>query len=151
MHDSYALRADGALSEEEGDTGSRIYMNLGGGLNRPRASETDPPSFLEWTTASLAHDVDLIGPIELRLDAACAAPDTAFIAVLQDVGEGGEAVNVTSGYLMAGLRGVNEAESLTGAPVLPCRVFEPVPIGEKVSYRIPLVPNARRFRAGRRI
>jgi uncharacterized protein len=64
-------------------------MNLGGGLNRPRASETDPPSFLEWTTAPLAHDVDIIGPIELQLDAACTAPDTAFIAYLQDVHDDG--------------------------------------------------------------
>ncbi len=35
-----------------------------------------------------------------------------------------------------------------GAPVLPCRTFEAVPVGEPVRYRIPLVPNARRFRAG---
>ena len=150
-HQAFALRVDGTLNEEAGEEGSRTYMNLGGGLNRPNPSETDPPSFLEWTTSPLANDFDLIGPIELRLDAACTAPDTAFIAVLQDVGENGEVVNVTSGYLRAGLRGVNEDESITGAPVLPCRVFEAVPIGEKVSYRIPLVPNARRFRAGRRI
>ena len=126
-------------------------MNLGGGLNRPRASETDPPSFLEWTTAPLGHDVDVIGPIELRLDATCTAPDTAFIAVLQDVDDHGHATNVTAGYLRAGLRTVDEAASKPGAPVLPCRTFEAIPIGEKVTYRIPLVPNARRFRSGHAI
>ncbi len=77
-------------------------MNLGGGLNRPRPSETDPPSFLEWTTAPLRHDVDVIGPIELQLDATCTAPDTAFIAVIQDVDDHGNATNVTAGYLRAG-------------------------------------------------
>jgi uncharacterized protein len=150
-HHAYALRADGVLSEDEGKAGSQIYMNLGGGLNRPRPSETDPPPSLQWTTESLLHDRDLIGPIELQLDVSCTAPDTAFIAVLQDVDEQENATSVTAGYLRAGLRAIDEAESKPGAPVLPCRVFEPVPVGEKISYRIPLVPSARRFKAGHRI
>jgi uncharacterized protein len=126
-------------------------MNLGGGLNRPRASETDPPSFLQWTTPELPHDLDLIGPIELQLDAACTAPDTAFIGVLQDLDENENAINVTAGYPRASLREVDEAASKRGAPILLCRTFEAVPIAEKVSYRIPLVPNARRFRAGHKL
>ena len=150
-HHLYALRADGGLGEDEGEAGSRTYMNLGGGLNRPRASETDPPAFLNWTTPPLPHDLDLIGPIELQLDAACTAPDTAFIAVLQDVDENESTINVTASYLRASMRGVDDAVSKRGAPFLPCRRFEAVPIGEKVSYRIPLVPNARRFRAGHKL
>jgi predicted acyl esterase len=148
---AYALRADAVLSEDEGEVASRTYMNLGGGLNRPRGSETDPPGFLHWTTPALPHDLDLTGPIELQLDAACTAPDTAFIAVLQDVDENEKAINVTSGYLRAGLRAVDEAATKPGAPVLTCRTFEAVPIGKKVNYRIPLVPNARRFRAGHKL
>jgi hypothetical protein len=151
VHYPYALRADGTLSEEEGEAGTRMYMNLGGGLNRPRPSETDPPSSLQWTTKSLPNDLDLIGPIELRLDAVCTAPDTAFIAVLQDVDEQGNATTVTAGYLRAGLRGIDVARSKPGAPALPCNIFEPVPIGEKIHYQIPLAPNARRFKAGHRI
>jgi uncharacterized protein len=126
-------------------------MNLGGGLNRPRPSETDPPSSLGWTMGSLLHDLEVIGPIELQLDLVCTAPDSAFIAVLQDVGERENATNVTAGYLRAGLRGIDEAGSKPGAPVLPCSVFKPVPVGERVRYRIPLVPNARCFKAGHRI
>ncbi len=72
-------------------------MNLGGGLNRPRASETDPPLFLQWTTPPLPHDLDLIGPIELQLDVTCTAPDTAFIAVLQDVDEDANTIDRYSG------------------------------------------------------
>jgi predicted acyl esterase len=151
VHHGYALRADGGLSEDEGQAGSRTYMNLGGGLNRPRASETDPPALLYWTTPPLPHDFDLIGPIELQLDAACTAADTAFIAVLQDVDENDKAINVTAGYLRASLRGVDESASKPSAPVLPCRSFDSVPIGKKVSYRIPLVPNARRFRVGHKL
>ena len=126
-------------------------MNLGGGLNRPRPSETDPPAFLHWTTPPLLRDIDLVGSIELQLDATSTAPDTAFIAVLQDVDDHGNATNVTAGYLRAGLRRVDEAASKPGVPVLSCRTFEAIPIGEKVTYRIPLVPNARRFRAGHTI
>jgi putative CocE/NonD family hydrolase len=151
LHRAYALRTDAILSEDEGESASRTYMNLGGGLNRPRASETDPPAFLQWTTPLLPHDLDLTGPVELQLHAASTAPDTAFIAVLQDVDENGNAINITSGYLRAGLRAVDEPASKPGAPFLPCRVFEAVPIGQKVSYRIPLVPNARRFRAGHKL
>jgi uncharacterized protein len=150
-HHAYALRADAALGEDEGEAGCRTYMNLGSGLNRPRASETDPPAFLHWTTPPLPHDLDLTGPIELQLDAACTAPDTAFIAVLQDVDENEKAINITSGYLRAGLRALDEAASKPGAPVSPCRTFEAVPLGKKVSYRIPVVPNARRFRAGHKL
>ena len=124
-------RADDALGEDEGNSGSKTYINLGGGLNRPRASETDPPAFLEWTTAPLAHDIDIIGPIELRLDAACTAPDTAFIAFLQDVSDDGKAINITAGYLRAGLGRVDEEQSEQTKPVLPCNIFEAVPIGQK--------------------
>jgi predicted acyl esterase len=151
VHHAYALREDGSLSEDEGEKGSRTYLNLGAGLNRPRASETDPPSFLHWSTPPLPHDLDLIGPIELQLDATCTAPDTAFIAVLQDLDESGNAISVTAGYLRAGLRGVDEAASKRGAPFLQCRTFEAVPVGEKVSYRIPIVPNARRFGVGHKL
>jgi hypothetical protein len=100
---------------------------------------------------SLPLDLDLAGPIELQLDAAYTAPDTAFIAILQDVDEVENAVNITAGYLRAGLREVDEVASRAGASVLPCVSFQPVPIGERVIYRISLVPNARRFRAGHKL
>jgi uncharacterized protein len=151
VHRSYALRGDGVLSETEGPPGSRTYMNLGAGLNRPRTSEADPPNHLAWDTVPLSRDLDFIGPIELQLDAVSTAPDTAFIAVLQDVDDTGQTVDVTAGYLRAGLRKVADAPSAPGTPLLFCRAFEAVPIGESVRYRIPLVPNARRFRAGHKI
>jgi predicted acyl esterase len=106
---------------------------------------------LYWTTPALPRDLELTGAIELQLDAASTAPDTAFIAVLQDVGENQNAVNVTAGYLRAGLRKVNENASKPGAPTLPCDTFEAVPIGQKIRYRIPIVPNARRFKAGHKV
>ncbi|WP_213958842.1 CocE/NonD family hydrolase [Variovorax sp. dw_954] len=150
-HRAFALRADGGLSDEEGPSGDRTLMVLGGGVNRPQVSKTDPPASLVWQTPPLAEDVDMVGDIELQLDAASTAPDTAWIAVLQDVDAEGKTTEVTAGYLRAGLRKVDEDLSRTGAPVLACRTFEAVPIGETVRYRIPLVANARRFKAGHQI
>jgi uncharacterized protein len=143
-----ALRADGLLADDEGEVGSRTLMTLGAGLARVQASETDPPSHLTWTGAKLEHDLDLAGDIELRLEAVSTAADTAWIVFLQDVDAAGAVTNVTAGYLRASLREVDEANSPLGAPEIPCRRFQAVPIGELVTYRIPLVANARRFKAG---
>jgi hypothetical protein len=147
----YALRADGSLAAEEGAAGHRAMMTLGAGLNRDHASETDPPSILVWTSEPLERDLDMIGPVELAVDATATAGDTAFFATLQEVDPSGTATDVTAGYLRASLRKVDPDASRPGAPVLPCTSFEAVPIGQVIRYRIPLVDNARRFKAGHRI
>ncbi len=96
-----ALRADGSLADDEGAPGSRTLMALGTGLGRVQASETDPPSHLTWTSAQLKHDLDVIGDIELQLEAFSTASDTAWIVVLQDVDAAGTLTDVTAGYLRA--------------------------------------------------
>jgi predicted acyl esterase len=145
------LSADESLVEGGATTGSREYLTLGSGLNRAQASATDPPPFLAWTTDPLEHAWDIVGNMELMLDAASTAIDTAWIVTLQDVDPDGSVVDITAGFLRAALRAVDEEESSVGAPVLPCRQWEAVPLGEVVSYRIPLVPNARRVERGHRL
>jgi predicted acyl esterase len=95
--------------------------------------------------------VDVVGDIALRLDASATAVDTAWIVVLQDVGPDDQVTDVTAGWLRASLRTVDEAASRAGAPVLPCDTAVAVPVGDDNTYRIPLVPNARRFEAGHRV
>lgn len=146
-----ALRADAVLGKDEGEPGSREFMVLGAGLNRAKPSGIDPPSLLSWTSAALTEDIDVVGDIELRLVASTTAIDTAWIATLQDVAPDGTVEDVTAGWLRASLRAVDEAASRVGAPVLPCRTPEAVPVGDDVEYRIPLVPNARRFASGHSI
>lgn len=150
-HREFALRADGALDEDEGEPGSRDYLVLGSGLGRAKPSAIDPPALLNWTSASLTDDLDMVGDIELRLVASATAMDTAWMVTLQDIAPDGEITDVTAGWLRASLREVDEAASRSGAPVLPCRNPQAVPIGQDVEYRIPLVPNARRFQSGHRI
>lgn len=146
-----ALTADGTLSATEGEPGACTYLTLGAGLNRAHASPTDPPSFLTWTSEPLDDDWDVAGNIELRLDARATAADTAWIAVLQDVDPTGTAFDVTAGYLRASVREVDALASTVGSPVLPCRRAVAVPIGEDVTYRLPVVANARRIRSGHRL
>jgi predicted acyl esterase len=150
-HREFALRADGALDVDEGEAGAREYMVLGAGLNRAAPSSIDPPATLTWTTGALDADFDMVGDVELRLVASATAADTAWIATLQDVAPDGGTTDVTAGWLRASLREVDEAASTPGAPFLPCRTAVAIPIGEDVEYRIPLVPNARRFAKGHRI
>lgn len=151
IHRELALRADGLLEAAEGEPGSRDYMVLGAGTGRVKASELDPPASLTWTSAPLDDDLDVVGDIELRLVASATAADTAWLATLQDVSPDGDVTDVTAGWLRASLREVDEDVSTPGAPVLPCRTSVAVPVGEDVEYRIPLVPNARRFAAGHRV
>jgi predicted acyl esterase len=150
-HRELALRADGVLDADEGGPGTRDYMVLGAGTGRVKASEIDPPAALTWTSAALESDLDVVGALELRLVASATAADTAWIATLQDVAPDGEVTDVTAGWLRASMRDVDEAASSPGAPSLPCRVAVAVPVGEDVEYRIPLVPNARRFEKGHRV
>jgi predicted acyl esterase len=150
-HREFALRADGALGDDEGEPGSREYLVLGAGLNRAKPSTLDPPTVLAWTSEPLASALDVVGDIELRLVASATAIDTGWLATLQDVAPDGKVEAVTAGWLRASLREVDEPASRPGAPVLPCRNAQAVPIGQEVEYRIPLVPNARRFKAGHRI
>lgn len=151
VHHAWALRADGGLDVQEGEAGSRTLLALGDGLNRPRASSTDPPAQLTWTSQPLTEDLEVIGDIELQLDATSTANDTAWIAFLQEVDVTGEAENVTAGYLRASLRRHEASSSRIGAPDLQCRHSEYVPLGEVVRYRVRLVANARRFSAGHRL
>ena len=151
-HRVFALAADGALGGDPNGATSRRYLCEGAGLNRmPNANPFPLPGLLSWDTVPLIEDTDVVGDIELRLHAASSASDTAWIAVLQDVDEDGKVIDVTAGFLRASLRAVDEQNSRPGAPTLPCRHAEVVPVGEPVEYRIPLVPNSRRFRAGHRI
>jgi uncharacterized protein len=145
------LGSDGTLAEQPAD-GTREYLCLGTGLDRPaRAHRSDPPSVLYWQTQPLPANIDMAGNIELQLIATSTAMDTAWIVMLQDVAPDDSITDVTGGWLRASLREVDADASEPGAPVLPCRNPQLVPIGETVDYRIPLVPNARRFEKGHRI
>lgn len=125
-HQELALRADGILGTDEGEPGECTYMSLGAGLNRAQASEVDPPAQPAWTTEPFSTDLDVLGYLELRLNATASAADTAWIVTLQDIAPDSSATDVTAGYLRASQRAVDEAASEPGQPSLPNRSAEAV-------------------------
>ena len=155
VHRTLHLTADGALTEgahPAPDGGSRQYLTAGGDLGRPtHVNPPSLPSFLTWETPQLTEALTVVGEMELVLEASITANDTSWIVLLQDVAPDGSTTEVTAGFLRASLRQVDGAASRPGAPVLPLRSPELVPAAERVTYRIPLVPNARLYAAGHRV
>ncbi|WP_208028103.1 CocE/NonD family hydrolase [Rhabdothermincola sediminis] len=148
----YALRSDGTLAPTDPSPGERRYLFVPDGAERPRgAPEPVLPSMLAWESPPLANALDVVGEMELVLDARISALDTHWLVTLQDVDEDDQAEDVTAGWLRASLRAVDEEASRPGRPVLALTSAEPVPSNSLVTYRIPLVPNARRFARHHRI
>ena len=145
----FALRADGVLAREEGESGFREYLYIPADSGEPaNANPPELPAMLAWETPAFDVDLEFAGAIELTLEAKITAFDTSWIAVLYDVPPGGEPEAITAGWLRAAFSGVDEKRSVHGAPVPDCRRPRAVPVGERVSYRIPVVPNARSIAAG---
>jgi putative CocE/NonD family hydrolase len=147
-----ALRADGALNTDPGPAGERSYLFLPPNVTRPKgAPQPELPPVLTWQTEPLAAHLDMVGEIELVLEATTSALDAHWIVTLQDVHPDGSVDDVTAGWLRASLRALDEAASRPGAPQLLLTHSVPVEPRQPTTYRIPLVPNARRFLAGHRI
>ena len=148
----FALRADGVLAREEGEPGCRDYLHVPADSGVPgNAGPPELPSTLVWETQAFDADLEFAGAIELTLEASITAFDTSWIAVLYDAPPDGEPEAITAGWLRAAFSGVDERRSVPGAPVPDCRTPRVLPVGERVKYRIPVVPNARRVAAGHRL
>jgi predicted acyl esterase len=147
-----SLRWDGLLDEDEGSAGRREYRCITAGFEQtPDANASQLPAHLQWESEPLTTALDVVGDMELALDATLSASDAGFIVTLLDVAPDGSAATITGGWLRASLRLVDEEASRPGAPVLDCRIPIAVPPNELVAYRIPLVANAHRFVPGHRI
>ncbi|MTD16395.1 CocE/NonD family hydrolase [Nakamurella sp. YIM 132087] len=149
-----ALRGDGVLGDDEGVAGVSESQYLPADLDAARPKNLQPnglPDQLDWEIEATDVPIDIVGDVELRVDAVTGGGDLAWIAMLSDVAPDGSVTRVTAGWLRAELRAVDEALSVDGAPVLPCRTVLAVPAGEVVTYRIPLVPIAHRIRPGHRL
>jgi putative CocE/NonD family hydrolase len=95
---------------------------------------------LVYTTPVLGQDVEVTGPILVRLWADSSAPDTDFVARLVDVHPNGYAQNLTDGIIRARYRHFSQGE----APSL----IEP---GKAYEYEIDLWATSNVFKAGHRI
>jgi putative CocE/NonD family hydrolase len=103
-----------------------------------QASVEHRADVLVYSTEPLAEDLEVTGPVALKLYASSSAPDTDFTAKLVDVGPCGMARNLTDGIIRARWR-----ESRTTPKML-----EP---GKPAEFTIDLWSTANLFKAGHRI
>jgi putative CocE/NonD family hydrolase len=93
---------------------------------------------LVYSTEPLAEDLEVTGPITLKLYASSSAPDTDFTAKLVDVQPCGFARNLTDGIIRARYRESQQTASM----LTPGKVYE---------YTIDMWSTANVFKAGHRI
>lgn len=118
--------------------GGQISTNpeLWGPQDRSKTQERQ--DILVYTTAPLEHDVEVTGPVKLKLYASSSAVDTDFTATLTDVHPDGKAIHICEG-----IRGVTFRQSLENpTPIEPGKVYE---------YTISLWDTSQVFKAGHRI
>ena len=146
---------DGSLSTTQpGDGGATRYVydpadpvpTIGGNHSSPLPVGTfdqrpieDRQDVLVFTTDPLPEDMEVIGPIMMKLYASSSARDTDFIARLIDVCPDGMAYNLTEGIIRARFR---------SSIWEPQRLLTP---GEIAEYTIELLPTANVFLKGHRI
>jgi uncharacterized protein len=96
------------------------------------------PDVLVYSTAPLAHDTDVTGPLSVSLYASSSAPDTDWTAKVVVVHPDGSVVNLNNGIQRASFR-----DSLSQpTPITPGQVFR---------YTINIWPTSNLFHAGDRI
>lgn len=107
-----------------------------GPKDRRAAQERD--DVLVYTSQVLAEDLEVTGPVAVKLYAASSAPDTDFTATLSDVHPDGRAIHICEG-----IRGATFRESLENPTLIePGRVYE---------YTIDLWETSMVFKAGHRL
>ena len=94
-----------------------------------------------FATPPLAADVVVAGTPQLDLRIAATAGDTDLQVTLSEIRPDGAETYVQNGWLRASHR----------AGHAPRSALEPIPAGETVTARVPLLPLAHAFRAGSRI
>lgn len=118
--------------------GGAVLMNavFGAGVRDQRPIERRA-DVLVYTSAPLDHDVEVTGPVVVKLWAASSAPDTDFVARLVDVHPDGLAQNLADGIIRARYRDGDEP-----------RLLEP---GQAYEFTIDLWATSNVFKAGHRI
>jgi len=98
------------------------------------------PDVLVYTSMPLERDIEVTGPIAVRLWAVSSAPDTDVVARLTDVFPDGRSFNLTDGIVRARYRHFARGEP--PSPIEPGRPYE---------YEIDLWATSNVFKAGHRM
>ena len=99
----------------------------------------DRDDMLVYTGEPLEADLEVTGPVVVKLWASSTAPDTDFVARLVDVHPDGRAINITEGVIRARFRSGDWSRP---------QLIEP---GEPLEYTIDLQATSNVFLAGHRV
>lgn len=127
------LQPDGQLGEESPDGGTESWQ-------QPIPLE-DPDVRCLTFAEDIEEPLELVGPIEVHLEAAIDDEDTNWIVDLVDVSPDGDRQLVSQGWLRASYRGTDDERSLPGWPVHTTEK-QPLEPGEPHEYEIAMAPTA---------
>jgi len=121
------------------------------GFYQPPMTVTTDVRSATWTTPAFTRPTEMSGPGAFHAHIAIDSDDTNLIAKLYDLRPDGSRQLVTSGYLKASHRKLDETRSKPWKPVHPHREAVPVPPHEIVTYAIPLYSFSYVFKPGHRL
>jgi uncharacterized protein len=121
------------------------------GFYQAQLTVTDVVTTLKWTSPPMTEDTELTGPAALYLHASIDTDDTNFIVKLYDVDPTGSRVQMTTGWLKASHRELDEGESTPWRPHHPHTRSVPVTPGDICEYAIRLFSFSNVFRKGHRL
>jgi predicted acyl esterase len=112
---------------------------------------TDRVEVVSWSTGAFEEPTELIGTGAAHLFVEIDQPDTNLILRLWDVAPTGKRQLVTTGYLKASHRELDEERSTPGSPVHPHTRAVPVEPGTVQEYVVRLYPMTTTFLPGHRL
>ncbi len=141
---------------------TKFYLHPKGGLStKPVAGSPEPETFtqpapyldptvycLRYGTRPFEKETEITGPIALYLDASIDKDDTNWMVDLVDVDSEGNRQWISSGFLKAAHRAIDETKTKPYQPIHPRKDPVPVPPGKVVSYAIAMMPTSNRFQKG---
>lgn len=112
---------------------------------------TDDVQILSWSTPVFTEATEMIGTGAAHIFAEIDQPDTNFILRLWDYAPNGKRQLITTGYLKASHRELDEERTTHGSPYHPHTREVPVEPGKIEEYVIRLYPFAASFQPGHKL
>jgi uncharacterized protein len=106
---------------------------------------------LKWTSPPMLEDTEITGPAALYLHASIDTEDTNFIVKVYDVDPHGSRTQLTTGWLKASHRELDQSKSTPWRPHHPHTRSVPVVPGEVCEYAIRIYSFSNVFKAGHRM
>lgn len=148
------LRADGRLTVREAPTATEASARMDYEPAQPvvvGGPLSAMPEFLSYATDPFEAELELIGPMVLRLRCALNERDGDFFVVIKDVDPKGTEFVLTRGWLRASHRAIDSTRSTPWRPFHPHTNPEPVEPGKPTNFLIEIRPLANVFGAGHRL